>query len=102
MLVKLLLVGASGAAADLNGDGCPDAVIGADRYDAGEADEGAAFVYLGTCPPKVPAAGLFGWGLLSALLAAAGLWRVRTRAGRRCGRTASAGRRAGSLRPDRA
>jgi hypothetical protein len=40
--------GASVAGAgDLNGDGYADVIVGAPAYDAGEADEGAAFVFLG-------------------------------------------------------
>jgi hypothetical protein len=35
-------------AGDLNDDGYDDVIIGANRYDAGEEDEGAAFVYLGS------------------------------------------------------
>jgi len=35
-------------AGDVNGDGYADVVVGADRYDAGERDEGAAFVFLGS------------------------------------------------------
>jgi len=35
-------------AGDLNGDGYSDVVIGAPRYDNGSADEGAAFVWLGS------------------------------------------------------
>lgn len=34
-------------AGDLNADGYSDVIVGAPRYDNGEADEGAAFVYLG-------------------------------------------------------
>jgi len=34
-------------AGDVNGDGYSDVIVGARGYDAGEADEGAAFVYLG-------------------------------------------------------
>lgn len=34
-------------AGDVNGDGRADVIVGAPRYDQGEADEGAAFVYLG-------------------------------------------------------
>jgi hypothetical protein len=33
-------------AGDVNGDGFDDVIVGASRYDAGEEDEGAAFVYL--------------------------------------------------------
>ena len=41
--------GASVAGAgDVNGDGFDDVIVGASRYDAGEADEGAAFVFLGS------------------------------------------------------
>jgi hypothetical protein len=36
------------SAGDVNGDGLSDVIIGADGYDGGEADEGAAFVYLGS------------------------------------------------------
>jgi len=34
-------------AGDVNGDGYADVVVGAQLYDSGQADEGAAFVYLG-------------------------------------------------------
>jgi hypothetical protein len=34
-------------AGDVNGDGYADVIVGADAYDAGETDEGAAFVFLG-------------------------------------------------------
>jgi hypothetical protein len=43
------LFGASVAGAgDVNGDGTADAIVGAESYDAGTADEGAAFVFLGS------------------------------------------------------
>jgi len=35
-------------AGDVNGDGFSDVIIGADRFDNGQTDEGAAFVYLGS------------------------------------------------------
>ena len=35
------------SAGDVNGDGFSDVVVGASSYDAGEVDEGAAFVFLG-------------------------------------------------------
>ncbi len=35
-------------AGDVNGDGYADLIVGAPRYDAGESDEGAAFVFLGS------------------------------------------------------
>jgi len=35
-------------AGDVNGDGFADVIIGADRYDSGQIDEGAAFVYFGS------------------------------------------------------
>jgi hypothetical protein len=34
-------------AGDVNGDGFDDVIVGAEMYDAGETDEGAAFVFLG-------------------------------------------------------
>jgi hypothetical protein len=34
-------------AGDVNGDGYADVIVGAPSYDAGESDEGAAFVFLG-------------------------------------------------------
>jgi hypothetical protein len=34
-------------AGDVNGDGYADVIVGTDRYDAGQVDEGAAFVFLG-------------------------------------------------------
>ncbi|HVN37628.1 MAG TPA: integrin alpha [Myxococcota bacterium] len=36
-------------AGDVNGDGYDDVIVGAYKFDAGETDEGAAFVYLGSC-----------------------------------------------------
>ena len=36
------------SAGDVNGDGFGDVIIGAQNYDAGQAGEGAAFVYLGS------------------------------------------------------
>ncbi len=42
-------MGASVAGAgDVDGDGYDDVIVGASRYDAGETNEGAAFVYLGS------------------------------------------------------
>jgi hypothetical protein len=35
-------------AGDVNGDGFADVIVGAPNYDAGEIDEGAAFVFLGS------------------------------------------------------
>ncbi len=35
-------------AGDVNGDGYADVIVGAHRYDAGETEEGAAFVFLGS------------------------------------------------------
>jgi hypothetical protein len=35
------------SAGDVNGDGYADVIVGAGRYDAGESNEGAAFVFLG-------------------------------------------------------
>jgi hypothetical protein len=40
--------GTVAAAGDVNGDGYADVIVGAPVYDAGETDEGAAFVFLGT------------------------------------------------------
>jgi hypothetical protein len=40
--------GSVAAAGDVDGDGIGDLVVGAPQYDAGEADEGAVFVFLGT------------------------------------------------------
>jgi hypothetical protein len=45
------------AAGDVNGDGCADVLMGAAHYDAGEAEEGAVFVYHGgpgATGPAVP------------------------------------------------
>jgi hypothetical protein len=43
------LMGASVAGAiDINGDGFSDVIVGASRYDAGETDEGAVFIFLGS------------------------------------------------------
>jgi hypothetical protein len=40
-------VSVSGAG-DVNGDGYADVIVGADHYDAGQVDEGAAFIFLGS------------------------------------------------------
>ena len=42
------LGGCVAGAGDVNGDGYADVIVGASGYDAGEADEGAAFVFLGS------------------------------------------------------
>ena len=36
------------SAGDVNGDGYADVIVGAHLYDAGQTDEGAAFVFLGS------------------------------------------------------
>ena len=38
----------AGSAGDVNGDGRDDVIVGADQFDAGQRDEGRAFVYLGS------------------------------------------------------
>jgi hypothetical protein len=49
-------LGASVAGAgDVNGDGYADAIVGAPAYDAGQTDEGAAFVFLGGIADGSPA-----------------------------------------------
>jgi len=35
-------------AGDVNGDGYSDVIVGAEQYDNGEADEGRAFVFVGS------------------------------------------------------
>ena len=50
-------------AGDVNGDGYADVIIGAHRYDAGESNEGAAFVFLPE--PSATASLLSGVALLS-------------------------------------
>ena len=67
-------------AGDVNGDGYADVIVGADRYDSGETDEGVAFVFLGSAVGIV-VNGDPGNGRRAArvesdrLLAAAGAWR---------------------------
>jgi hypothetical protein len=41
------------SAGDVNGDGYSDVIVGADAYDAGQADEGAAFIFHGG-PAGIP------------------------------------------------
>jgi hypothetical protein len=41
-------LGSVAGAGDVNGDGYADVIVGAPGYDAGETDEGAAFVFLGS------------------------------------------------------
>ena len=41
-------LGAVSGAGDVNGDGYDDVIVGAPGYDAGQTDEGAAFVFLGS------------------------------------------------------
>src|SRR5262245_61150284 len=43
-----LLGGSVAGAGDVNGDGYADVIVGAESYDAGQTDEGAAFVFLGS------------------------------------------------------
>jgi hypothetical protein len=43
-----LFGGSVAGAGDVNGDGYADLIVGAEEYDAGQADEGAAFVFLGS------------------------------------------------------
>ncbi len=40
--------GAVASAGDVNGDGYSDVIVGASSYDNGQADEGAAFIFLGS------------------------------------------------------
>jgi len=42
------LGGSVAGAGDVNGDGYADVIVGASGYDAGETDEGVAFVFLGS------------------------------------------------------
>jgi hypothetical protein len=44
------------SAGDVNGDGFGDVIVGAQQFDNGEADEGRAFVYLGSASGLSPAA----------------------------------------------
>ena len=48
------------AGADLNGDGFSDLAVGAHHYSGGQADEGAAFVFLGSSSGPGPAANWVG------------------------------------------
>jgi hypothetical protein len=64
------------SAGDVNGDGYSDVVVGASHYDNGEADEGRAFLYLGSAIGLTPfplwttegnqAGAAFGWSVASA------------------------------------
>jgi hypothetical protein len=48
---------AVGSAGDVNGDGYGDVIVGAGGWDGGQANEGAAFIYLGG-PAGIPSGGL--------------------------------------------
>ncbi|MEC9372516.1 MAG: integrin alpha, partial [Planctomycetota bacterium] len=63
------------AAGDVNGDGTPDIIIGANWNDAGGMNAGRAYIFLGTPPPPCPA-DLTGDGLVNAadLAALLGAW----------------------------
>jgi len=45
-------------AGDVNGDGYADVIVGASRYDAGETDEGRAYIYYGNLSGSVTGIGL--------------------------------------------
>jgi hypothetical protein len=49
------LGGSVAGAGDVNGDGYADVIVGADSYDDGQSDEGAAFVFLGGVGDGTPA-----------------------------------------------
>jgi hypothetical protein len=57
------------SAGDVNGDGFSDVIVGASRYDNGQTDEGAAFVYYGTAGGIIPVLG----GMLECNQAAANM-----------------------------
>jgi hypothetical protein len=42
------------SAGDVNGDGYSDVIVGANLYDNGETDEGAAFIYHGSATGSAP------------------------------------------------
>lgn len=65
-------------AGDVDADPGAEVIVGARLFSAGESNEGAAFVYRGPPPPKVPVADGALRALLVAILAAAGA-RARTR-----------------------
>lgn len=65
------------AAGDVNGDGCGDLVIGAPLQDQAHADEGVAYLYLGSpsglpAPPEAGGTRLPLWSLAAGALLAAG------------------------------
>jgi hypothetical protein len=65
---------------DVNGDGYGDAAVGAPLYDAGAAEEGAAFLYLGgPASVDIPAAGPSGLAALMTLLCVSALLALRGR-----------------------
>jgi hypothetical protein len=55
-------------AGDVNGDGLPDIVVGAQGYDAGQEDEGKAFLYYLPFRPSEKPAVLFLHGVMASLL----------------------------------
>ena len=60
-------------AGDVDAEPGDDVIVGARLFSAGETGEGAAFVYLGPAPPKVPVAGWTLRAMAFALLGVVGL-----------------------------
>jgi len=66
-------------AGDINGDGLDDLIVGAHGYDAGQSNEGAAFLYIAGLVGSVPTLALPVRALLGCLLLGISMFTLQLR-----------------------